>query len=234
MSEIIQSPAIPKGQAVRTWANGYGTWHCEVLVAKVGNAPGVLDTARRAIAEEIRQRGNAATEEFLASERYRVDYLVDGEKTPVGLRYVFREVDPDEAPNGSVTGEQMSQFIRGYVAAKFWADTLLPDGEPDEANVGDWDQLDHWAWLKVIEDCTKFVVTNYQDLLLYAEQIKYDPSEGTPWDYAGHDFALTRNGHGTGFWHRQLEALGDRLSASASTYGEQNFQIGDNGVTGIL
>ncbi len=40
---------------------------------------------------------------------------------------------------------------------------------------------------------------------------------------AGRDFWLTRNGHGAGFWDRQIldaDDLGDKLSAIARTYGE--------------
>jgi hypothetical protein len=36
----------------------------------------------------------------------------------------------------------------------------------------------------------------------------------------GHDFWLTRNGHGAGFWDRGLGELGERLSAAARVYGE--------------
>jgi hypothetical protein len=52
----------------------------------------VLDTARDAIADEIRQRGNGdQTETYLASKRYRVECVVKGEKTPNGIRYEFAE-----------------------------------------------------------------------------------------------------------------------------------------------
>lgn len=35
----------------------------------------------------------------------------------------------------------------------------------------------------------------------------------------GHDFILTRNGHGTGFWDRGLGELGDTLTKWAKTFG---------------
>ena len=37
---------------------------------------------------------------------------------------------------------------------------------------------------------------------------------------AGHDFFLTRNRHGAGFWDRNLGQVGDRLTTAAHVYGE--------------
>ena len=46
---------------------------------------------------------------------------------------------------------------------------------------------------------------------------------------AGHCFWLSRNGHGTGFWDRDLGAVGDRLHAKAKRFGEFNLYVGDDG-----
>ena len=45
----------------------------------------------------------------------------------------------------------------------------------------------------------------------------------------GHDFWLTRNHHGAGFWDRGLEALGERLTAAAQTFGDGDVYLGDDG-----
>lgn len=45
----------------------------------------------------------------------------------------------------------------------------------------------------------------------------------------GHDFALTRNGHGAGFWDRGLGELGDRLTEACRPYGECHLYVGDDG-----
>lgn len=44
----------------------------------------------------------------------------------------------------------------------------------------------------------------------------------------GHDFVLTRNGEGTGFWDRGLGARGDRLTQTCRDYGGFHLYIGDN------
>jgi hypothetical protein len=47
-------------------------------------------------------------------------------------------------------------------------------------------------------------------------------------EQAGHDFWLTRCGHGAGFWDRGLGELGDRLTAMAQPYGEIYLYVGDD------
>lgn len=66
-------------------------------------------------------------------------------------------------------------------------------------------------------DCAAFLEANAADL------------DGYGASAAGHDFWLTRNRHGAGFWDRGLGALGERLSESARAYGESDLYIGDDG-----
>jgi hypothetical protein len=47
-------------------------------------------------------------------------------------------------------------------------------------------------------------------------------------EQVGHDFWLTRNGHGAGFWDRGLGEAGERLSAMARPYGESHLYVTDD------
>lgn len=49
--------------------------------------------------------------------------------------------------------------------------------------------------------------------------------------YAGHDFWLTRNGHGCGFWEDDdwRKAEGDQLTTAAKAFGQSDFYRGDDG-----
>jgi hypothetical protein len=52
------------------------------------------------------------------------------------------------------------------------------------------------------------------------------------WTQAGHDFWLTRNGHGSGFWDR-AEIWGEHaetLSEISRSFGECSLYIGDDGL----
>lgn len=44
-----------------------------------------------------------------------------------------------------------------------------------------------------------------------------------------HDFWLTRNRHGAGFWDRGLGELGDLLTKAAHDWGSSDLYIGDDG-----
>ena len=44
-----------------------------------------------------------------------------------------------------------------------------------------------------------------------------------------HDFWLTRNGHGAGFWDGDWPVNGDKLTEISKVYGECNLYVGDDG-----
>jgi hypothetical protein len=45
----------------------------------------------------------------------------------------------------------------------------------------------------------------------------------------GHDFWLTRNGHGAGFWDRGIGDYGDALTEHAHSFGASDVYVGDDG-----
>jgi hypothetical protein len=49
-------------------------------------------------------------------------------------------------------------------------------------------------------------------------------------EQVAHDFWLTRNRHGAGFWDRGLGALGEYLALLAHPYGEVYLYVGDDGL----
>lgn len=121
----------------------------------------------------------------------------------------------------------MDKFTQGYIEAALWSSTD-DSGEPLDSNYSLADiapeTLKHMA-----RDCVKFQADN---AALLAEWPRSD-------DYSGHDFWLTRNGHGTGFWDRYLEypddrervkALGEKLTKAAHAFGEFDLYIGDDGL----
>lgn len=70
--------------------------------------------------------------------------------------------------------------------------------------------FDDDAQKEIREDCESFVRENWPDVRAL------EPAQ------CGHDFALTRNYHGTGFWDRGLGDIGERLTKSAHAYGESS------------
>lgn len=129
----------------------------------------------------------------------------------------------------TIETKEFAQFLRGYVAALLWSSTDEVDGETVN--------LDQYETSTQADDhcraaCLAFFEANRADIDAAAQA--YDTSKGdgadTGYDYAGHDFALTRNGHGAGFWDGDLpEELGARLTAATETVGECWPYVGDDG-----
>lgn len=114
--------------------------------------------------------------------------------------------------------EFVETMLTHYVICALWSsnDESTPEGgEPMDKNYGP-DDIAPDAMEKARNDCASFVQKNTVLLAdMDAEQ-------------AGHDFWLTRNGHGAGFWDRDLGARGDALTKACKEFGEVNAIVGDD------
>jgi hypothetical protein len=116
---------------------------------------------------------------------------------------------------------KLEAFIQGYMDCMEWCNE---DKEEFEDWGGEWD----WgSWDNIRGECADFVASNQEDLEEYAPKM-YHVQERCGYACAGHDFYLTRNGHGAGFWDRGLGELGDRLTKAAGAYGETFEYVGDD------
>jgi hypothetical protein len=70
----------------------------------------------------------------------------------------------------------------------------------------------------LIGDLTDFVEGSAEDVI----------ASGLTADQVGHDFWLTRNGHGAGFWDRGIGEVGERLTAACKPFGAVDLLIGDD------
>lgn len=113
----------------------------------------------------------------------------------------------------------IEQFLSDYLAAALWS-SCGDDGEPLDEEYGA-DDIAPDTLARMRADCADFVASNTADLAEYAER--------SPAGSAGHDFWLTRSGHGAGFWDRGLGDLGRRLSDAAKVPGGVDLYIGDDG-----
>jgi hypothetical protein len=108
-------------------------------------------------------------------------------------------------------------FVDAYITAALWSstDNSTPSGgEPLDANYSS-DDLVPETRLKMVSDCLDFLVTAY----------KIPGFEDLDLSQCGHDFWLTRNGHGTGFWDRDLGRIGEVLTKLSHRYGECNLWV---------
>lgn len=123
-----------------------------------------------------------------------------------------------------------------YIVTALWSSMDESDdngGEPMDANYGPEDLADETR-ATMREEVADFL--NCIDLARRPGDV-WDEMIGTVWqdpEQVGHDFWLTRNGHGTGFWDRYYgdqpaAELGDFLAKWSKSYGSVDLYVGDDG-----
>ncbi len=111
----------------------------------------------------------------------------------------------------------LKEFTEGYIQCMLWCGVLedeLLDDIPDA------DILDTATLEECKMDCKDFY-ENFGGLLKKTGEYNHQ--------LLGHDFYLTRNGHGTGFWDRGYGDVGDELTKMAKPYGSYSLILGDDG-----
>lgn len=114
--------------------------------------------------------------------------------------------------------DDLDAFTQGYVEALFFT-----NGE-DLEDKG-FSDLEPHTLQCIIEDCREFQKNN-------AATLSRAYVKGYSEDMAGHDFWLTRNGHGAGFWDREELSEDDLcriLATACRVYGECEVYLGDDG-----
>lgn len=112
--------------------------------------------------------------------------------------------------------ETIDDFTRAYLICALWS-SCDENSNPLDDNY-DLDDFDPKSLQSMIEDCKDF--QEHQAELLSKSELSEDQ--------AGHDFWLTRNGHGAGFWDRGLGKVGDELSDACKPYGSVDLYVGDD------
>jgi hypothetical protein len=122
-------------------------------------------------------------------------------------------------------------FLRGYLDCALWTGT-------DESNDAGGDPLDQnydvedfapESVERASAECEAFQKENAADLAAFYEVWPKSPDGASKEAFAGHNFWLTRNGHGTGFWDRDAGEAGDQLTKASGKAGERYVYIGDDG-----
>jgi hypothetical protein len=107
----------------------------------------------------------------------------------------------------------IDKFLSAYIECAIWSSTDDEGESLDRLSL----DLDADSLAAMRTDCDGFMKAN--TALLDEACIRH----GYSWERAGHDYWLTRNGHGTGYWDRTvLDAggLGDALTEATRAWGE--------------
>ncbi len=115
-------------------------------------------------------------------------------------------------------------FFDGYVECALWSSTdesTDSGGDPLDDNYGP-DDITVKTRKEMRADCDAFVKECRHRLA----------TSGLSDSRAGHDFWLSRNGHGSGFWDEGLGKVGDSLHAAAKVYGTYDLYVSRGKVHG--
>jgi hypothetical protein len=124
-----------------------------------------------------------------------------------------------------MTVNDIDQAIRQYIETALWSETD-DDGEPLDTETDDRASYNRWS---IDLESRRRMATDVRDFVAGCEAERPDVFNGMDPEQVGHDFWLTRNGHGTGFWDRDLGERGSWLTEQCKPHGEASLYVGDDG-----
>lgn len=118
----------------------------------------------------------------------------------------------------------LESFISAYIECALWSTTDDDDIPLDSAYTRG--HIADESMAQIQAECAAFYVAHCD--WFTREHCSY---RGCPVDeYAGHDFWLTRNGHGCGFWDGDWSDAADAvLTPAAKAAGPRTLVVGDDG-----
>jgi len=124
---------------------------------------------------------------------------------------------------------KLDDFTLAYVECALWSSNDESDetgGEPLDSNYG-LDDIAPATLSMMRADCAKFQEACGDHFISDNHKSRFDCDID---EQAGHDFWLTRNGHGAGFWDGDwVEPAASILDKSSKTFGCFNLYVGDDG-----
>ena len=144
----------------------------------------------------------------------------------------------------------MSKLVNGrypaYIQTALWSSTDDNDNPLDDNH--DIDDLAPITKLTLERELNQFFklleITQVTDPALSQGELQHGLATGlsctqslydvvtefTDDEHIAHDFWLTRNHHGAGFWDGDYGSYGDQLTAIAETFSEVDLYVGDDGL----
>lgn len=129
-----------------------------------------------------------------------------------------------------INRDDLDEFTRAYIEAALWSSNDNTDdqgGDPLDQNY-DIEDIDEKTLATMVEDCKNFQ-EQYSSEIVAAPRVSKS-GEYSNLEMAGHDFWLTRNRHGVGFWETPNwpKELGKRLTDACHALGEVDLYVGDD------
>lgn len=116
---------------------------------------------------------------------------------------------------------KLDDFTKAYIVCALWSSTD-DEGNPLDSKF-DIENINPKDIEEIKLECLNFQKENIQ--LLESSH----KNKGYTLENAGHDLWLTRNGHGAGFWDRNLGEIGEQLTLKSKELKESDLYVGDDG-----
>ncbi|QNL30613.1 hypothetical protein SEA_SPEEDDEMON_1630 [Gordonia phage SpeedDemon] len=136
-----------------------------------------------------------------------------------------------------VSVDDLEDMLRGYAEAHLWthSDEMHEDYDPEVGGdpmldaTYDMDDIDAGVLTRWHEMLAEFVASCPLAVRLYRNAEHRGNGQWSWAELFGHDFLLTQDRHGAGFWDRGHGELGEYLTRMVQPYGESDYLWADNG-----
>lgn len=126
------------------------------------------------------------------------------------------------SPEAASAYNALDDFTQGYIEAMFFTDANSDSNDLADATFA---ELAPLSLNMSIEECRDFQAKHRDDI---DEAIDNGRINAYDEKAAGRDFWYTRNGHGVGFWDRDLGDVGETLTEAARQCGAIDLMRGDD------
>ena len=130
--------------------------------------------------------------------------------------------------------EQVKVVAAAIIEAALWAGHFIPgDGEEPIPLYEEYleDDLAPRTVEEITERAANFIETYSESVNKCVKfWVGLGHSESYGWGLVGHDYLLTCEGHGAGFWDRGMGDLGEELTKAAHAEGSLDLYPGDDGL----
>lgn len=127
---------------------------------------------------------------------------------------------------------ELDDFTTAYLECALWSsiDTSSDNGNDTLEENYDISDFSPECLEEAVADCKAFQAAHEHDFHTLLSHREGDPTSNC-YKHAGHDFWLTRNGHGSGFWDGDYpQDVGIRLTLAAKEFGEVDLYVCDDGM----
>lgn len=145
-----------------------------------------------------------------------------------GERVLIDEREPETSAELICVDRDFANLLVGYQTCLLWSTSGDHKGREVESLEGF--KMSGQFAQDTARDCMAFYMANRDDCAEAAARYS-SGADRSGYQGVGHDFWLTRAGHGAGFWDGDLpEELGARLTEASKTAGNCEPYIGDDGL----